>query len=57
MNDKGGNPRLATDGEVSTMREIVDAAYRGYLTRMDRLPASGRRFEAGLGLASTRTLA
>jgi GNAT superfamily N-acetyltransferase len=36
--DESDNPRLAVEGDLEALRQTIDAAYRKYLTRMDRPP-------------------
>jgi GNAT superfamily N-acetyltransferase len=36
--DKSDDPRLAVEGDLEELRQTIDAAYRKYLTRMDRPP-------------------
>ena len=36
--DESDDPRLAVEGDVQALRQTIDAAYRKYLTRMDRPP-------------------
>jgi hypothetical protein len=36
--DESDNPRLAVEGDLEALRQTIDAAYRKYLTGMDRPP-------------------
>jgi hypothetical protein len=39
VTDRGDKPRPASEADLPALRRIVRAAYRKYLTRMDRPPA------------------